>query len=581
MGLLVALALAVGLLASGASADVGATGTFGAGSGVGAGHLNTPTGMARDSAGNRYVADPNNHRVDEFDSSGAFVRAWGWGIKDGTAALQTCTTTCVSGPGGTGLPGQLAVPTGVAVDASNHVFVVDGYFAGPRVSEYDVSGADVSFIRAWGWGVVDGMSHLETCTTTCQDGIAGTGAGQFKSPEGAAVDGSGNVFVADGNRISEFNTSAATISFDRAWGIGVATGGTGFETCTSSCAQGFVSGSAGGLNQPNGIALDGSGDIYAAEQLNRRVSEFDVSGSQTGNATFVRAFGWGVDTGADAFQTCTTGSTCQFGSDGGGAGQLSTPGGLALANGNAYVAEIGNHRVSQFSLSPSSVSFTRAWGWGVRTGSSGLETCTTSCRTGIAGTGCGQLDQPNGIVADGSGNVSVVDESNNRGIVFADSTTCALSATALSSSASSGSLGASIHDTATLSGGTSPTGAITFKAYGPDDTNCSGPVVFGSAPVTVNGNGIYTSPDFTPAAAGSYRWTVDYSGDGSNSLASSGCNAANETSAVSAPNPAEVPPPAGATAPATGQRAAALKKCKHKHGRARSKCKKKANLLPV
>jgi hypothetical protein len=36
-----------------------------------------------------------------------------------------------------------------------------------------------------------------------------------------------------------------------------------------------------------------------------------------------------------------------------------------------------------------------------------------------------------------------------------------------------------------------------------------------------------------------------------------------------------------ASTPATGQRAAALKKCKHKHGRARAKCKKKANLLPV
>jgi hypothetical protein len=48
----------------------------------------------------------------------------------------------------------------------------------------------------------------------------------------------------------------------------------------------------------------------------------------------------------------------------------------------------------------------------------------------------------------------------------------------------------------------------------------------------------------------------------------------------STPTPTPNTPPA-TTQPITGQRAAALKKCKRKHGRARSKCKKRANLLPV
>jgi hypothetical protein len=43
----------------------------------------------------------------------------------------------------------------------------------------------------------------------------------------------------------------------------------------------------------------------------------------------------------------------------------------------------------------------------------------------------------------------------------------------------------------------------------------------------------------------------------------------------------EPPSPPTATTTPTGERAAALRKCKHKHGRARVRCKKKANQLPV
>ncbi len=76
-------------------------------------------------------------------------------------------------------------------------------------------------------------------------------------------------------------------------------------------------------------------------------------------------------------------------------------------------------------------------------------------------------------------------------------------------------VGTSVTDTATLSEGNNPTGTITFKVYGPNDTACSGPVVF-TDEATVNGNGNYTSDAFTPDAVGTYRWIAGYSGDARN-----------------------------------------------------------------
>ena len=43
-----------------------------------------------DVTGDVYVADTGNHRVDEFSAGGGFVRAWGWGVADGVAKLETC-----------------------------------------------------------------------------------------------------------------------------------------------------------------------------------------------------------------------------------------------------------------------------------------------------------------------------------------------------------------------------------------------------------------------------------------------------------------------------------------------------------
>jgi hypothetical protein len=75
--------------------------------------------------------------------------------------------------------------------------------------------------------------------------------------------------------------------------------------------------------------------------------------------------------------------------------------------------------------------------------------------------------------------------------------------------------GLSVYDTATLSGGSAPTGVITFSLYGPNNPTCSGTPVFITA-TEVNGNGIYNSQRSAPTAPGVYHLVAKYSGDGRN-----------------------------------------------------------------
>ena len=104
--------------------------------------------------------------------------------------------------------------------------------------------------------------------------------------------------------------------------------------------------------------------------------------------------------------------------------------------------------------------------------------------------------------------------------------------TTLTTQASSDvTLGAAISDTATLSGGTSPTGTITFRLYGPNDATCSSAAIFTSL-VTVSDNGTYPSGSFTPTTEGTYRWIANYGGDTNNAATANTCNALNETVAV-------------------------------------------------
>lgn len=97
----------------------------------------------------------------------------------------------------------------------------------------------------------------------------------------------------------------------------------------------------------------------------------------------------------------------------------------------------------------------------------------------------------------------------------------------------SATAGSAISDSATLTGGSSPTGAVTFQAFGPNNASCTGSAAYTSVSVTVTGDGtVNASPTFTPAAAGTYQWVATYSGDANNASVIHACGSAHESSMV-------------------------------------------------
>ena len=108
-------------------------------------------------------------------------------------------------------------------------------------------------------------------------------------------------------------------------------------------------------------------------------------------------------------------------------------------------------------------------------------------------------------------------------------------APAIATQASPGvTLGGSISDTATVSGGFNPTGSVTFNLYGPDNATCTGGVAFTTTVPLLNGTA--ASGPFVPNLPGTYRWVASYGGDANNLPATGACNDPNETVVV-APAP--------------------------------------------
>ncbi len=102
-------------------------------------------------------------------------------------------------------------------------------------------------------------------------------------------------------------------------------------------------------------------------------------------------------------------------------------------------------------------------------------------------------------------------------------------------------IGDAIHDTATVSGGFSPTGTVTFSLYRPGDINCSLAAIFTSTVNLVSGGA--TSGNYTTGVgvnlygAGTYRWIAVYNGDSNNNTATTACNDANESNVVNPNSP--------------------------------------------
>lgn len=256
------------------------------------------------------------------------------------AAMVSPTPALATGP----CPGAESCPYGSAQVIGTRA---DGVLRFPEAVAVDTQG-DVFVADQLSFAVrkFDAAGQLEG-----QWGSYGAGPGQFGPIGGLATDAAGNVYVVDSshNRVEKFDANGTFIT---AWGgLGVGLGQFHFGSSTTP-------------SQPpgGGIAVSG-GYVYVADTGNDRIERFNLEG----------------------------GEALQWGSPGGGTGQLNQPRGLAANAGEVLVADDDNHRIERFNAN------------GVFTGS-----------VGSLGTGAGQFDFPYGVALDAAGNAYVADNNNHR-----------------------------------------------------------------------------------------------------------------------------------------------------------------------
>jgi hypothetical protein len=128
----------------------------------------------------------------------------------------------------------------------------------------------------------------------------------------------------------------------------------------------------------------------------------------------------------------------------------------------------------------------------------------------------------------------------------------ALASPTLTGQASTPALaGGSMTDTATLAGGTSPTGTITFQLF-VGGCSSGGPIFTSTKPVS--GNGTYTSDPFSPLATSTfYSWQASYGGDPNNNPVSTvACDGAESVVVPQYCSPKSCPPPTAACGVGSG-----------------------------
>ena len=313
--------------------------------GFGPGQFDSPAGVAVDRAGNVYVADSRNNRVQKFSSTGGFIRQWGSG------------------------DGLLRCPTDVALDPQGNVYVTDTL--NRRVQKFSSTGA---FLGKWG-----------------SPDRSPRGEGSFESPGPIAVDRDGRVYVGDlGEEIQVF---ARDGTFITQWEGDRGRRGLGYgmrAIATDSQNHVYVVGDDGlGKFGADGtlldswrhrrhttasdVAIDSRGTIYVAEVRDGKWSHVRVLSPAGKERATWPSVGGGKDR-STGFMRITIDSVgrvflvemwaCRvevfdasgaflgrWGSCGFGDGQFDGAGGIAVdAAGRVYVADYSNNRVQVFQV---------------------------------------------------------------------------------------------------------------------------------------------------------------------------------------------------------------------------------------
>ncbi|MGA3268956.1 MAG: NHL repeat-containing protein [Verrucomicrobiota bacterium] len=267
-----------------------------------------------------------------------------------------------SGDGGVATNAELFEPPGVAVDATGNLFIADG--GNSRIRKVGTNGIISTVVGNGTRGYLG-------------DGGVATNA-ELYDPQGVAVDATGDLFIADqyNQRIREVGTN----------GIITTMAGSGTQRGIIGIMGGY-SGDGGAatnaeLNDPTGVAVDATGNVFIADHQNNRIREVGTNGIIT---------------------TVAGNGTNGYLGDGGAAtnAELAGPSRVAVdTTGNLFISDGGNYRIREV-------------------GTNGIiSTVAGNGTNGYSGDGGAatnaELFTPLGVAVDTNDNLFIADESNQR-----------------------------------------------------------------------------------------------------------------------------------------------------------------------
>ena len=312
--------------------------------------LSFPSGVAVDLEGNLYIADQSTHTIRKVTKSTGIISTV-------AGQIDQQGSTGDTGPA-TGA--KLFSPSDVAVDSDGNIYISDNRNEVIRKVTKSTGNIDT----------VAGQIGLQGSSG---DGGAATSA-ELNNPFGLAVDSEGNIFIADKRGFAIRKVTKSTSNIDTVAGILGQAGSTGDGNAATSAK----------LNEPNGVAVDSSGNIYIADTNNHVIRKVTKS---TGIITTVAGtIGQPGSTGDDGPATSA---------------KIDTPFGVAVdAVGNIFIPDFNNHAVRKVTESNGIIS-TVAGTIGVPglTGDGGAATSAT-------------LTNPQRVAVDFLGNLFIADLNN-------------------------------------------------------------------------------------------------------------------------------------------------------------------------